>query len=102
MNAGMNETAENNVTYLKNPDVVVKEEEDGCALLFNPDNDQVRVLNRTGFYIWKLCEGALGVSGITSRVQDTFEPVPDRDVVKDIEGFLDSMTRAGLIGIVDP
>jgi hypothetical protein len=101
MNTEMNETADNEVKYLKNPDVVVKEEEDGYALLFNPDNDQVRVLNRTGFYIWKLCKGTLGVSGIASRVQEAFEPAPDHDVKKDIEGYLDAMTHAGLIGIVD-
>ena len=98
----MEDTLKDDVKYLKNPDVVVKEEDDGCALLFNPDNDQVRVLNRTGFYIWNLCQGSLGVASMASRVQEGFEPVPDQDVMKDVQGFLDAMAQAGLIGRVDP
>ena len=44
--------------YLCNPDVVLREEDEDGGLLFNPDTNQIRVLNHTGLFIWKLCDGS--------------------------------------------
>jgi len=41
--------------YSQNPDVVLREEPDG-ALLFNPDTNQIRVINTTGLFIWRACD----------------------------------------------
>jgi len=37
--------------YLCNPDVVLREEDEDGGLLFNPDTNQIRVLNHTGLFI---------------------------------------------------
>ncbi len=39
--------------YLVNPDVVLREEDEDGGLLFNPDTNQVKVVNSTGLFIWK-------------------------------------------------
>ncbi len=40
------------IHYLCNPDVVLREEDKSGALLFNPDTNQVKVINNTGLFIW--------------------------------------------------
>lgn len=45
------------VSLLRNPDVVLREEDPDGALLFNPDTNQIRVINTTGLFIWKHCDG---------------------------------------------
>ena len=41
------------IHYHCNPDVVLREEDESGALLFNPDTNQVKVVNATGLFIWK-------------------------------------------------
>ena len=58
-------------SYIRNPDVVLREEEADGGLLFNPDTNQIRVVNATGLMIWKLCDGEhdrRNVPGAQSRV----------------------------------
>ena len=45
------------VSLIRNPDVVLREEDQDGALLFNPDTNQIRVINPTGLFIWKHCDG---------------------------------------------
>ena len=56
--------------YIRNNDVVLREEDPDGALLFNPDTNQIRVLNKTGLFIWKLCDGKHDLSSIVKAVQD--------------------------------
>jgi hypothetical protein len=42
-------------SLVRNPDVVLREEDPDGALLFNPDTNQIRVINTTGLFIWKPC-----------------------------------------------
>ena len=50
------EISSNNL-LIRNPDVVLREEDPSGALLFNPDTNQIRVINGTGLFIWKHCDG---------------------------------------------
>jgi hypothetical protein len=43
-------------SLIRNPDVVLREEDPDGALLFNPDTNQIRVINSTGLFIWKHCD----------------------------------------------
>ena len=40
-----------------NPDVVLREEFDDWAILFNPDTGRGFGLNPTGVYLWKIFDG---------------------------------------------
>ncbi len=87
--------------FMKNPDVVIHEEDPDGALVFNPDTDQIRVLNQTGFYIWKLCDGSHDMQSITSSIQESFDRVPEDQVSEQVEVFVNEMVTAGFIGTVD-
>ena len=96
----MEKSFEQKSRYMKNPDVVVREEDEDGALIFNPDTDQIRVINPTGFFIWNLCDGGNDLTGIILAVKESFKDVPDDKVFRDVEEYIGDMVEAGFIGIV--
>lgn len=87
--------------YLHNPDVVLREEDEDGGLLFNPDTNQVKVINSTGLFIWKQFETAQESGSVIAAIQSTFEDVPQDEVVADVQAFLDEMLGSGFIGTVE-
>ncbi|MDY6973811.1 MAG: PqqD family peptide modification chaperone [Thermodesulfobacteriota bacterium] len=87
--------------YIRNPDVILSEEDEDGALIFNPDTDQVRVLNHTAFFIWQLCNGSKDMAGIVSAVKEAFEAVPEGQVTGQTEDFVNEMVGAGFIGTLE-
>jgi hypothetical protein len=88
--------------FLRNPDVVLREEdpEEG-ALLFNPDTNQVKVINTTALFIWQQCSEARTLDAIIAEVQKGFDDIPLEQVAKDVQEFVDGMVACGFIGIVE-
>ena len=60
----MNQDSTIRAKFLRNPEVVLREEDDDGGLLFNPDTNQVKVVNSTGLFIWKQCDGSRNLSDI--------------------------------------
>jgi hypothetical protein len=90
------------ICFLRNPDVVLREEDaDEGALLFNPDTSQVKVINTTGLYIWQRCGEIHTVEEIISEVQKGFDNVPSDQVALDVQEFMDGMVASGFIGTVE-
>ncbi len=87
--------------YMRNPDVVVHEEDRHGALLFNPDNDGIRLLNATGRFIWDLCDGKRDFPQLVSALRRSFSDVPDEEVEGHVSGFLEEMIKSGFIGTMD-
>lgn len=87
--------------YVRNPDVVVREEDAEGALLFNPDTNQIKVLNGTGLFIWKQCNGTLDLVGLVSAVQGAFEEVPVDQVAADVQAFVDGLVQSGFLGLAE-
>ncbi len=88
--------------YLRNPDVVLREEDpDEGALLFNPDTNQVKVINITGLFIWQQCDVARTLEEIVNEVQKGFDEVPSEQVTGDVKEFVDGMLASGFIGTVE-
>ncbi len=88
--------------FLRNPDVVLREEDpDEGALLFNPDTNQVKVINTTGLFIWQQCGVAHTLDEIVSEVQKEFDEVPSGQVAQDVQEFVDSLLASGFIGTVE-
>ena len=97
----MQKTSTQPPRYFRNPDVVIHEEDPDGALVFNPDTDQIKVLNQTGFFIWQLCDGSRDMESIIARVQETFDEVPEDQVSGQVEDYVNEMVGAGFIGIVE-
>jgi len=87
--------------YIRNPDVVLREEDEDGGLLFNPDTNQVKIVNPTGLFIWKQCDGAQELMAITAALQQSFEDVPANEVTNDIQRFIDEMIKSGFIGTAE-
>jgi hypothetical protein len=84
---------------LCNPDVVLREEDpDEGGLLFNPDTNQVKVINTTGLFIWQQCGVPRSLAEIVTEVQKGFDEVPLEQVAADVQEFVDGMLASGFIG----
>jgi hypothetical protein len=83
----------------RNPDVVLREEDPDGALLFNPDTNQIRVINTTGLFIWKHCDGNKDIPTIISALKKTFDGVPEKEVDNQVKAFIDDMSANGFLGI---
>ena len=88
------------ILYIKNPDVVVREEDSDGALIFNPDTDQIRVLNSTGLFVWEMCDGSNDLHSILSDMSESFDEIPENTVAEDVKAFIEEMIVAGFIGVI--
>jgi hypothetical protein len=88
-------------SFLCNPDVVLREEDEDGGLLFNPDTNQVKVVNTTGLFIWKQCADGSNAAAISTALAQAFEEAPTDKVVEDVKEFLEAMAQSGFIGVVE-
>jgi hypothetical protein len=87
---------------LRNPVVVLREEDpDEGALLFNPDTNQVKVINTTGLFIWQQCGVARTFEEIVAEVKKGFNDVPLEQVTEDVQEFVDGMLATGFMGTIE-
>jgi hypothetical protein len=84
--------------FVKNPDVLLRESGPDGALLFDPDTNQVKVLNPTGLFIWQQCDGTLNVSEIIQAMLAVFDGANEAEMAKDVQAFLEAMVETGFIG----
>jgi len=87
------------VFYLSNPEVVLREEDEDGALLFNPDTNQVKLVNPTGLFIWKQCRDRCKFSSILEALSTACENVPEKQVSEDVQVFLEGMIQSGFMTI---
>ncbi len=85
--------------FVQNPDVTLREEDPDGALLFNPDTNQIRVINSTGLFIWKRCDGKHDLHGLVTAMKDAFEGVPEKEVTEQVTVFIEDMKANGFIGL---
>ena len=97
----MESSVDPSVFYLCNPDVVLREEDEDGGLLFNPDTNQVKVLNITGLFIWKQFASPNRLEAVVEALRQEFEEVPADEVQSDVTEFLSGMIADGFIGILE-
>lgn len=97
----MENTDNMNVRYLRNPDVVLREEDESGALLFNPDTNQVKVVNSTGFFVWQQFESEECPKTIVDAIMNAFEGAPEEQVTEDLQEFINELLHTGFIGEVE-
>jgi hypothetical protein len=94
-----NKTVKGMILLVRNPDVVLREEDPDGALLFNPDTNQIRVINTTGLFIWKHCDGKKDMPAIVSALKKAFAGVPQAEVQGQVKAFIDDMKANGFLGV---
>jgi SynChlorMet cassette protein ScmD len=91
----MDQSSERYITA--NPLVILREEFDDWAILFDPDTGSAFGVNPIGVLIWKLLDGRHSLEEITREIQTAAEEVPP-DVVDHVRDFVCSAVAFGLAG----
>jgi len=60
-----------------NPLIVLREEFDDWAILFDPDTGNAFGLNPTAVYVWKLLNGQNSKDDIVKKLRDAADGVPE-------------------------
>jgi len=82
---------------IANPIVVLREEFDDWAVLFNPDTADAVGTNPVGVAVWKLMDGKRSLEDIVAEIKTGFEDAPDA-AIKEIVAFVDKLAEHGLVG----
>lgn len=82
---------------IANPVVVLREEFDDWAVLFNPDTADAVGVNPVGVAVWKLMDGNYDLDEILAQVKDQFKNVPDT-ATEEVTAFVDDLAERGFVG----
>ncbi len=80
-----------------NPLIVLREEFDDWAILFDPDSGNAFGLNPTGVFIWKLLDGNHSPEDIVRELRNEATDVPE-DARQHVGEFIRSLETQGLVG----
>jgi SynChlorMet cassette protein ScmD len=83
---------------IANPIVVLREEFDDWAVLFNPDTADAVGTNPVGVAVWKRMDGKRSIEDIASEIKNSFEDTPDA-AFKEISAFVDTLAEKGFAGL---
>lgn len=83
---------------IANPIVVLREEFDDWAVLYNPDTASAVGTNPVGVAVWKLMDGRRSVEDIMAEVRNSFEDTPDA-ACEEIAAFVDKLAENGFVGL---
>jgi len=78
----------------KKDQVVIREEFDDWALLFDPDTGVICGVNPVGVQVWKMIDGKRTVQDISMMIRDSFPDAPDT-VEDDVTDFMKEITVKG-------
>jgi SynChlorMet cassette protein ScmD len=84
-------------TPIANPMLVLREEFDDWAVLFDPDTGDGFGLNPISVFIWKRLDGKHTIQDIMKDLQEDCEDVPD-NAEKEVNDFLDELIKRGYVG----
>jgi hypothetical protein len=80
-----------------NPNLVLRIEDDDCALLFDPDQGSVQMLNQTAVAIWQNIDGQRSLRQVIEGLHDQFEGL-DAAADQQIIGLVNSLLKLGAVG----
>ena len=82
---------------MANPTVVLREEFDDWAVLFNPDTADAVGISPVGVAIWKLMDGRRGVEEIALQVAEQFDGAP-ANVADEVRAHVVELAQYGFVG----
>jgi len=82
---------------IANPIVVLREEFDDWAVLFNPDTADAVGTNPVGVAVWKRMDGKQSLKDIVAEINDRFEDVP-AGALEEISAFVTTLAEQGFVG----
>lgn len=88
---------QDNIKPVANPLLVLREEFDDWAVLFDPDTGKSFGMNPTSVFIWKHLDGGHTVKDIMGKLQATCPDAPE-DALTHVEAFVGDLLARGLAG----
>jgi len=82
---------------IANPLVVLREEFDDWAILFDPDTGHAFGLNPISVFVWQRLDGKHTIQEILSEMKDTYRDVP-LEAENHLREFIDNLLEHGLAG----
>jgi len=82
---------------IANTEIVLREESDDWAVLFDPNSGQVVGINPVGSFIWKLLDGKHSLDQIADAINRTFSD-PPVNIPEEVRGFTESLIERGFAG----
>lgn len=82
---------------IANPLVVLREEFDDWAVLFDPDTGHAFGLNPVGVFVWKRLDGHHTPEHIVRELRENCQNVPN-EVEAHLENFIQDLLKQGLAG----
>ena len=82
---------------IANPNVVLREEFDDWAVLFNPDTAAASGINPVGVAVWKRMDGKRSIAEIVAEINNRFEEVPAA-AREEISAFVSTLAEQGFVG----
>jgi SynChlorMet cassette protein ScmD len=82
---------------IANPTVVLREEFDDWAILFNPDTADAVGTNPVGVAVWKMMDGRYSLEEIVAEIKDQFADVPHA-AANDVLAFIKDLSQRGFVG----
>lgn len=86
---------------IANPMVVLREEFDDWAILFDPDTGHAFGLNPVGVFVWRLLDGNHTVRDIVARLKEHCQGVPE-EAEEHVREFIGQLLQNGLAGYEYP
>ncbi len=86
--------------YLANPDISCREDGPEGALLFNPDTDDLLVINPTGLLIWQALSHPRTTDELVTHLLQKFKNVSLDQVNADVAEFIQTLQSRLFIGEV--
>lgn len=82
---------------IANPLVVLREEFDDWAVLFNPDTARALGINPVGVAVWKGMDGKASLEEIVSGIKECFDEVSEK-ALEEITSFVNTLAEEGFVG----
>jgi SynChlorMet cassette protein ScmD len=82
---------------IANPLVILREEFDDWAILFDPDTGNAFGLSPTGVYVWKHLDGERTIDEMLTALRGDAHDVP-QEAGEHLAAFVEELTRHGLAG----
>jgi SynChlorMet cassette protein ScmD len=82
-----------------NPLIVLREEFDDWAILFDPDTGDGFGLNPVSVFVWRQLDGRHTVGDIIARLRDACDVLPE-EVEEHVQAFIATLVEKGLVGSV--
>ena len=87
----------NNALLTANPLLVLREEFDDWAVLFDPDTGDAFGLNPVSVFVWKRLDGKHTTQDILKELREESDDVPET-AGQDIEDFIKELVEKGYAG----